>query len=111
MAPAGGQLFILFSYEKYVSVVPHAVRVAWVNIWGVRRVCDTLLMLNVWFAFSALAAFSVLREFNFLKKVPLSFLHCPVTPVWTGRKNQLDRCTPDMFTGLYTTGRNCRFVR
>jgi len=63
-----------------------------VNIWGVRHVHDTLLMLNVWFAFSALAAFSVLREFNFLKKVPLSFLHCPVTLVWTGRKYQLDWC-------------------
>ena len=33
---------------------------------------DTLLMLNVWFAFSALAAFSILREFiYFFKKVPL----------------------------------------
>ena len=65
------------------------------NIWGIRRVCDTLLMLNVWFAFSALAAFSVLREFIFSEKVPLSFLHSPVTPVWTGWKNQLDRCSPD----------------
>jgi len=35
----GGQLFILFNYEKYVSVVPQAVRAAWVNIWGIHHVC------------------------------------------------------------------------
>ena len=38
--PAGSYLFILFNYELYVSVVPQAVRAAWVNVWGVHRVCD-----------------------------------------------------------------------
>jgi hypothetical protein len=37
--PTGGQFFILLNYELYVSSVPQAVRVAWVNIWGVHRVC------------------------------------------------------------------------
>ena len=33
-------LFVLFNYEKlYVSVVPQAVRAAWVSIWGVHGMC------------------------------------------------------------------------
>ena len=29
----------------------------------------------------------------------------------TGRTYQLDRCSPDMLAGIYTTGRTCRSVR
>jgi hypothetical protein len=56
--------------EVFVSAGPQAVRAARVNIWGVRRMCGTLLMFSVLFTSSALAPFSVLREFIFLKKVP-----------------------------------------
>ena len=60
--------FILFKCEKFVSAGPQAVRVAWVNIWGVLRVCGTLIMFNVLFASYALARFFVLREFVISKK-------------------------------------------
>ena len=53
-----------FKYEMFVSTGAQAVCAAWVNIWGVRRVCGTLLM----FASYALAPFSVLCEFGFSKK-------------------------------------------
>ena len=68
--PAGGRLFILFNYEMFVSAGHQAVRAAWANIWGVRRVCGTLIMYNVLFASYALAPFSVLRKFGFFEKVP-----------------------------------------
>ena len=66
--PAGGRLFILFNYEMFVSAGPQAVLAAWVNIWGVRRVCGTLIMFNVLFASYARARFFVLHEFVISKK-------------------------------------------
>ena len=62
--------FILFNFEKFVSAGPQAVCAAWVNIWGVCRVCGTLIMLimfNVLFASYALARLFILRGFIFSK--------------------------------------------
>ena len=53
----------------FVNAGPQAVRAAWVNIWGVRRMCGILLMFNVLFASYALAPFSVLREYGSFEKV------------------------------------------
>ena len=69
MGSAGGHLFILFKYEIFVNAGSQAVRVAWVDIWGVRRVRGTLLLFSVLFASYALAPFSVLREFGSFEKV------------------------------------------
>ena len=59
--------FILFNYEKFVSPGPQAIRAAWVNIWGVRRVCGAPIMFNVLFASHAFAPLSVSLEFVFRK--------------------------------------------
>jgi hypothetical protein len=58
----------LFNFEMFFSAEPQAVRAAWVNIWGVRRVCGTPIMFNVLFASYALVQFFVLREFDISKK-------------------------------------------
>ena len=92
--------FILFNYEMFVSAGPQAVHAAWVNIWGVRRVCGTLIMLimlimfNVLFASYALARFFVLREFVFSKKVSLFAFQfaCGSFCVFCGKRKTVCMC-------------------
>ena len=52
----------------YVNAGPQAIRAAWVNIQGVRRVWGALIVFSILFASYALAPFFVLREFVFSKK-------------------------------------------
>ena len=67
------------------------------NIWGVYRVCGTLIMLimfNVLFASYALARFFVLREFVFSKKVSLFAFQfaCGSFCVFCGKKKTVCMC-------------------
>ena len=60
--------FILFNYEKFVSPGPQAVRAAWVNIWGVRRVCGAAIMFKVLFCFSCFCTIFRLARVCFRKR-------------------------------------------
>jgi hypothetical protein len=92
--PVGGHLFIFFKYEVFVSARPQAVRSAWVNIWGVRRVCGTLLMFSDLFASSALVAFTILCEFIFSKKVQ-PFVFRPTRGRFGALCNKIKQCACD----------------